>query len=67
MNQSKERDITEKALAAMNAAVKRVREDHRRRGEPLAVWRDGSAVWEIPRPQERANEEQTIYPGEKKE
>ena len=33
--------LTEKAVAAMRAAVARVVEDHRRRGKPLVVWRDG--------------------------
>jgi hypothetical protein len=38
--------LTEKAVAAMRAAVARVVEDHRRRGKPLAVWRDGRVVQE---------------------
>ncbi len=36
--------LTEKAVAAMRAAVDRVVEDHRRRGKPLIVWRDGRVV-----------------------
>lgn len=39
--------LTEKAVAAMRAAVAGVIEDHRRRGKPLAVWRDGKAVQEF--------------------
>ena len=38
--------LTEKAVAAMRAAVVGVIEDHRRRGKPLAVWRDGRVVQE---------------------
>jgi hypothetical protein len=37
--------LTEKAMRALTEAVAEVVEDHRRRGKPLAVWRDGKAVW----------------------
>jgi hypothetical protein len=37
--------LTDKALAAMRSAVEKVVEDHRQRGKPLAVWRNGKAVW----------------------
>ncbi len=36
--------LTEKAVQALNDAVAKVVEDHRRRGIPLAVWRNGKAV-----------------------
>lgn len=39
--------LTEKAVAAMRAAVDRVVEDHRRRGKPLIIWRDGRVVQEF--------------------
>jgi len=45
-NTSTPDSLTEKAVAAMRAAVAGVIEDHRRRGKPLAVWRDGKAVQE---------------------
>ena len=32
-------------MQALTEAVAKVVEDHRRRGKPLAVWRDGKAVW----------------------
>ena len=32
-------------MQAPTDAVARVIEDHRRRGKPLAGWRDGKAVW----------------------
>jgi hypothetical protein len=37
--------LTQKAMQALNDAVAKVVEEHRRRGRPLAVWRDGKAVW----------------------
>ena len=37
--------LTQKAMRAMVDAVAKVVEDHRRRGRPLAVWRNGKAVW----------------------
>ncbi len=33
------------AVEAMTDAVAKVVEDHRRRGRPLAVWRNGRAYW----------------------
>ena len=32
-------------MQALTDAVAKVVEDHRRRDRPLAVWRDGKAVW----------------------
>jgi hypothetical protein len=37
--------FTEKATQALADAVAKVIEDHRRRARPLAVWRNGKAVW----------------------
>lgn len=37
--------LTQKAMQALSDAVAKVVEDHRRRAKPLAVWRDGKAVW----------------------
>jgi hypothetical protein len=36
------------ALTALRRAVARVMEDHRRRGKPVAIWKDGRVVWKIP-------------------
>ncbi len=36
--------MTQKALQALREAVALAVEEHRRRGVPLAVWRDGRAV-----------------------
>jgi hypothetical protein len=36
---------TDMALQALREAVRKVIEDHRTRGKPLALWRDGKAVW----------------------
>ena len=40
--------LTEKALAAMRAAVAKVIEEHRRDNMPLAVWQDERVVWISP-------------------
>ncbi len=32
-------------MQALTEAVAKVVEDHRQRGRPLAVWRNGEAVW----------------------
>ena len=45
MKKPSELSLTEKAMQALTDAVAKVIEDHRRRGRPLAVWRDGKAVW----------------------
>ncbi len=45
MKKSTNPTLTEMAVQAMNDAVAKVVEDHRRRGMPLAVWRNGRAVW----------------------
>lgn len=37
--------LTQQAMQALSNAVAKVVEDHRRRAKPLAVWRDGKAVW----------------------
>ena len=40
--------LTNKAVAAMKAAVRNVVEDHRRRGRPLATWANGKVVYRHP-------------------
>lgn len=37
--------LTQKAVRALDTAVAKVVDEHRRQGRPLAVWRDGKAVW----------------------
>ena len=37
--------MARKALAAMQDAIDKVIEDHRRRRMPLAIWRDGKVVF----------------------
>jgi hypothetical protein len=39
--------LTEMAVCAMREAVAGVIEDHRRRGKPIVVWRDGKVVREF--------------------
>jgi|GEM_PF-3538955 len=41
-------ELGELALAAFREAVARVMEDHRRRGKPIAIWKDGRVVLKIP-------------------
>ena len=41
----KKMSLGEMAQAALNRAVARVVEEHRKSGQPLAVWRDGKAVY----------------------
>ena len=37
--------LTQKAMQALTNAMAEVVDEHRRRANPLAVWRDGKAVW----------------------
>lgn len=45
MKKSSKPSLTQKAMQALADAVAKVVEDHRRQARPLAVWRDGKAVW----------------------
>ena len=45
MKKSPPLTLTQKAVRALNEAVAQVIDDHRRQGRPLAIWRDGKAVW----------------------
>ena len=45
MKKSSKSSLTQKAMRALAEAVAEVVEDHRRRQKPLAVWRNGKAVW----------------------
>ncbi len=44
MKKNLKSSLTGKALAALTHAVAKAVEEHRRRGIPLAIWRDGKAV-----------------------
>ena len=44
MKKRNESSLTQKALRALIEAVGKAVEEHRRRGIPLAVWRNGKAV-----------------------
>ena len=51
MNKAKQRKtLTQKAVEAMNVAINGVVEDHRRRKQPLALWKDGKVVLVHPGP-----------------
>ncbi len=45
----------------MHEAVAKVVDDHRRRHRPLAVWRDGQAVWLPVAPTAAAHESPGTY------
>ncbi len=45
MKKPTELSLSQKATQALADAVAKVVADHRRRARPLAVWRDGKAVW----------------------
>ena len=38
--------LHEKAMAAMKKAVKKVMEEHKREGRPVAIWKDGKVKYE---------------------
>ena len=44
MKRRDQSSLTRKALQALTEAVAKAVEEHRRRGIPLAVWRNGRAV-----------------------
>jgi len=44
MKKRKQSSLTQKALQALTEAVAKAVEEHRRRGIPLAVWRNGRAI-----------------------
>lgn len=44
MSRRKQSSPTQKALLALREAVARPLEEHRRRGIPVAVWRNGRAI-----------------------
>jgi hypothetical protein len=53
--------LTDKALTAMRDAVAKVVEDHRQRGKPMAVWRNGKAVWMLVDAASALNETSRAY------
>jgi hypothetical protein len=57
--------MTEKAIAAMRAAVAKVIENHRRDNTPFAIWRDGKVVWLDPHTRQEVREDSSEYETEK--
>lgn len=45
MKKTTQSSLTHKAMQALTNAVAKVVEEHRRQARPLAVWRDGKAIW----------------------
>ena len=60
MKKRKRSSLTQKALQALTEAVAKTLAEHRRRGIPIAVWRDGQVVC-IP-PQESTALGETVIP-----
>ena len=58
--------LGEMALAAMRDAIARVIEEHRKLGEPLAVWRDGKVVLIPPPGPMTVREEPSGYEGKQR-
>ncbi len=61
MTSKREDTLTTKAVAAMRAAVKNVVDDHRRRGQPLVLWRNDKIVREMPAAAPAVRESGTAY------
>ncbi len=53
--------MTEKAVAAMKAAVSSVVKEHRRRNVPLASWKDGKVVYHDPHNRQIVREDSVQY------
>ncbi len=62
MNKKSE-SLSELATVALRAAVDKVIEDHRQRGRPLAIWRDGKVVMLPPEEAKLLREERASYGG----
>jgi hypothetical protein len=41
-------DDLSRIVAAMQRAVRKAIEQHRKDGDPIAIWRDGAVVWIAP-------------------
>jgi hypothetical protein len=59
MKKSSESSLTTMAMRALTEAVDKAVEEHRRRGVPLAVWRNGRAV-SIPATEARGPDKRAI-------
>jgi hypothetical protein len=61
MKKSIQLSLTQKAMQALTDAVAKVVDEHRRGARPLAVWRDGKAVWISPAEVAALRESPTPY------
>jgi hypothetical protein len=61
MSKRRESSLTQRAMEALTTAVAKVVAEHRRSGRPLAVWRNGEAVWLHPESIRSLNEMPVSY------
>jgi hypothetical protein len=61
MKKRAELSLTQKAMQALSDAVAKVVADHQRHGRPLAVWRNGEAVWMPAANTDALHETPTVY------
>lgn len=45
----KKQTLTQKAVVAMESAIRKVVADHKQRNRPMAVWQDGKVVMLTPK------------------
>jgi len=57
----KDESLSDIATSALRDAVDKVIEDHRQRGRPLAIWRDGKVVMLPPEDAKLLREERAPY------
>jgi hypothetical protein len=57
----KDESLSDIATAALRDAVDKVIEEHRQRGRPLAIWRDGQVVMLPPEEAKLLREERASY------
>lgn len=57
----KKQTLTQKAVAAMENAVRKVIADHKQRNRPMAVWQDGKVVMMNPGVAHMVQENHTKY------
>lgn len=65
MNKRAELSLTQKAMQALSDAVAKVVAEHQRNGRPLAVWRNGEAIWMFAATADALHETPAVYRSKK--